>query len=101
MIESAGMGGTKAASDLSVQTVGDVIPIPSPKRRLGIWLPKQPNALKLASVSSRLHGLTTAETVMAKPVTQITLGIDVAKDHLVWHCWHTGQCEVLDNEPAA
>ena len=38
---------------------------------------------------------------MAKPVTQITLGIDVAKDHLVWHCWHTDQCEVLDNEPAA
>jgi transposase len=38
---------------------------------------------------------------MAKPVTQITLGIDVAKDHLVWHCWNTDQCDVLDNEPAS
>lgn len=38
---------------------------------------------------------------MAKPVTQITLGIDVAKDHLVCHCWNTDRCEVLDNQPAA
>jgi transposase len=38
---------------------------------------------------------------MAKPVTPITLGIDVAKDHLVCHCWHTDQCQVLDNQPAA
>ena len=38
---------------------------------------------------------------MAKPVTQITLGIDVAKDQLVWHCWNTDRCDVLDNEPAS
>jgi len=38
---------------------------------------------------------------MAKPVTQITLGIDVAKDHLVCHCWNTDQYQVLDNEPAS
>ena len=38
---------------------------------------------------------------MAKLVNQITLGIDVAKDHLVCHCWNTDQCEVLDNQPAA
>ena len=38
MIESAGMGGTYVASDLLVQTVGDFVPIPSPKRQLGIQL---------------------------------------------------------------
>lgn len=38
---------------------------------------------------------------MAKPVTSITLGIDVAKDHLVCHCWQSNQSQVLANEPAA
>lgn len=38
---------------------------------------------------------------MAKLVTQITLGIDVAKDQLVCHCWNTHHCHVLDNEPAS
>jgi hypothetical protein len=37
MIEVAGMGGTEAASDLLVQTVGDFVPIPlTIERRLGI-----------------------------------------------------------------
>lgn len=37
---------------------------------------------------------------MAKPVTQITLGIDVAKDELVIADWTTGQQTMLINEPA-
>lgn len=37
---------------------------------------------------------------MAKPVTQITLGIDVAKDELVIADWDTGDVTTLDNQPA-
>ena len=34
---------------------------------------------------------------MAKLVSKITLGIDVAKDHLVIHCWNTGEQLTIDN----
>ncbi len=36
---------------------------------------------------------------MAKPVSQITLGIDVAKDELVVADWDTGNITTLKNEP--
>jgi transposase len=36
---------------------------------------------------------------MAKPVTQITLGVDVAKDHLVIHHWQSDQLVTLENDP--
>jgi transposase len=38
---------------------------------------------------------------MAKPVTQITLGIDVAKDHLVIYHWQAQQCTTIENHPTA
>lgn len=38
---------------------------------------------------------------MAKPVTQITLGIDVSKDELVIHHWQNDQCITLNNRPSA
>jgi transposase len=38
---------------------------------------------------------------MAKPVTQITLGVDVAKDQLVIHHWQIDQQITLENDPAA
>ena len=38
---------------------------------------------------------------MAKPVSQITLGIDVAKDELVIADWDTGEVTTLINEPLA
>lgn len=38
---------------------------------------------------------------MAKLVTQITLGIDVAKDHLVIHHWENDQTLTIDNHPDA
>jgi len=38
---------------------------------------------------------------MAKPVTQITLGADVAKDQLVIHHWQSDQRLKLDNHPTA
>lgn len=37
---------------------------------------------------------------MAKPVTQITLGIDVAKDELVIADWITGELTILANQPS-
>lgn len=37
---------------------------------------------------------------MAKPVSQITLGIDVAKDELVIADWDTGEVTTLINQPA-
>lgn len=37
---------------------------------------------------------------MAKPVTQITLGIDVAKDELVIADWENGQLITLANQPS-
>jgi len=37
---------------------------------------------------------------MAKPVTQITLGIDVAKDELVISDWRTGELTTLVNQPS-
>jgi len=40
-------------------------------------------------VSSRQYGLTTAEIIVAKLVTKITLGIDVAKDQHVVFNWQT------------
>ena len=36
---------------------------------------------------------------MAKPVTQITLGVDVAKDQLVIHHWQDDQHTTLENDP--
>lgn len=36
---------------------------------------------------------------MAKPVTQITLGVDVAKDQLVIHHWQNDQHITLENDP--
>lgn len=38
---------------------------------------------------------------MAKPVTQITLGIDVSKDELVIHHWQNDQRFTLSNQPGA
>ncbi len=38
---------------------------------------------------------------MAKAVLQITLGIDVAKDELVIHCWESGDYTSLSNQPEA
>lgn len=36
---------------------------------------------------------------MAKPVTQITLGVDVAKDQLVIHHWQNDQHTTFENDP--
>ena len=51
-------------------------------------------------MSSRLHGLTTAEIIVAKLVSKITFGVDVAKDQLVIYCWNTHEKWVLDNQPS-
>jgi transposase len=52
----------------------------------------------LRPVSSRLHGNSTAEVIVAKLVTEITLGIDVCKDELVICDWHTEQLSTLENQ---
>ena len=49
-------------------------------------------------MGSRLHGLTTAETIVAKLVTNITLGIDVGKDQLAVCNWSTQQIHSLPNQ---
>jgi transposase len=49
-------------------------------------------------VSSRLDGLTTAETIVAKLVTKITLGIDVAKNQLVVYNWQAEETTTLANQ---
>jgi transposase len=49
-------------------------------------------------VSSRLHGKPTAEVIVAKAVTKITLGIDVSKDELVICDWGTGEIIKLENK---
>lgn len=38
---------------------------------------------------------------MAKPVTQITLGIDVSKDELVIHHWQNDRCQTINNQASA
>ena len=38
---------------------------------------------------------------MAKLVSKITLGVDVAKDQLVIHCWNSHEEWTIDNQPAA
>jgi transposase len=48
-------------------------------------------------VSSRLHGNSTAEVIVAKLVSQITLGIDVCKDELVICDWDSGEITTLGN----
>jgi len=53
----------------------------------------------LRPVSSRLHGNSTAEVIVAKLVTEITLGIDVCKDELVICDWDTEQLSTLENQP--
>jgi transposase len=52
----------------------------------------------LRPVSSRLHGKLTAEVIVAKEVTKITLGIDVSKDELVICDWDTEEIITLENE---
>jgi transposase len=49
-------------------------------------------------VISRLYGLTTAETIVAKIASKITLGIDVAKDQHVIYNWQTKQITKLPNQ---
>jgi transposase len=49
-------------------------------------------------VSSRLHGKSTAEVIVAKAVTEITLGIDVSKAELVICDWDSGEITTLENQ---
>ena len=62
----------------------------------------QPIDTKLAWVSSRLHNNQhVAEVIVAKLVSKITLGIDVAKDACVVYDWHKAQCLTLPNQKSA
>ena len=38
---------------------------------------------------------------MAKLVNEITFGVDIAKDHLVIHCWNNGKKWTIDNQRIA
>ena len=49
-------------------------------------------------VSSRLHGNSTAEVIVAKAVNEITLGVDVCKDELVICDWDTDDIIMLENK---
>jgi transposase len=55
----------------------------------------------LRPVSSRLHGNLTAEVIVSKLVSTITLGIDVSKDELVICDWETEQLTTVCNENSA
>jgi transposase len=55
----------------------------------------------LRPVSSRLHGNLTAEVIVSKLVSYITLGIDVSKDELVICHWETEQLTTVRNESSA
>ena len=92
------MGGTKRPSDLTVQTVGDFVPIPSLQTPIRNLAGPQPIDYKLASVSSRHHGSTTAEVIVAKLVEKITLGVDAAKDQHVVYNWQTEQTITVPNQ---
>jgi transposase len=48
---------------------------------------------------SRLYNHTVAETIVAKHVEKITLGIDVAKDACVAHVWETTESRNVPNQP--
>ena len=54
----------------------------------------------LRPVSSRLHGNSTAEVIVSKLVTEITLGIDVSKAELVICDWNTEDIITLENQPS-
>jgi hypothetical protein len=49
-------------------------------------------------VSSRLHNQQVAEVIVAKRVSEITLGIDVAKDECVVCDWHAAKILTLPNQ---
>jgi len=49
-------------------------------------------------VSSRLHGNSTAEVIVAKEVKKITLGIDVSKAELVICDWDSEEISTLENQ---
>jgi transposase len=58
----------------------------------------QPIDYKLASGESRLSRQLTAEVIVAKAVSEITLGIDVSKHELVIHHWERGDTFTLSND---
>jgi len=60
----------------------------------------QPIDTKLARVSSRLHNTQVAEVIVAKIVSKITLGIDIAKDECVIAHWESDTLQCIPNQEA-
>jgi transposase len=98
-IEGAGVGGTVRGLLTCWYRLLEISPPPlTTERRLGISLFDQPIHASLRPVSPRLSRLFTAEVIVAKLVSEITLGIDVSKDELVVCNWDTEQLTGLPNQ---
>ena len=58
------------------------------------------DSCKLASGEFPASRQLTAEIIVAKSVSEITLGIDVSQDELVIYDWDRQQLTTLANQPA-
>ena len=101
MIKDAGMGGTVAPSGQLAQTVGAIVPIPSPLTPI-----KNLAALTAKLIQGCVGEFPASqqlveETIVANRVEEITLGIDVSKNTLEICIWPSRDTMTIDNESAA